>query len=87
MRGEGFVDLAVNEARRQPMVRGRGRRSLLRNHPLTLAPAGPALASSPTRGMKPSPRPRGEEKTRGLREGRGLNEAHPRFIRKGRQSR
>jgi hypothetical protein len=37
---------------------------LLRNHPLTLASAAPALASSPTRGMKPSPRPRGEGKTR-----------------------
>jgi hypothetical protein len=37
LRGEGFGDLVVAEARRQPKVRGRFGTSLFRHRPLTLA--------------------------------------------------
>ena len=63
-RGEGFADLVVGKARRQPTVRGLERRRLLRRHPLTSASASPPLPAArrgaagplPARGERGDPR-------------------------------
>ncbi|KTS17400.1 hypothetical protein NS228_12485 [Methylobacterium indicum] len=66
-RGEGFTPLVGGEASAgaaEAGVRGSRRVRLLRRYPLTI---GCRLVSPPTRGTKPSPRPRGEEMRTGRR--------------------